>query len=191
MQWYSHFFSTLHDEQAPVGKLGRGTHYSILRAVLWDKVQPQWHDFAVIWDEDHDKRVIWVIEQLHIQRLLRDVVAIGERKGGVTIITSTQPSRALVARAEQGWSPPDGDWFCSNVEHIDAADLLINDDPMRVRAYVKGIVALWRLGTKPVAEDPHPLGMMTRSRMEVMLEHLVEVSPPLPPVNCPFDDDSP
>jgi hypothetical protein len=188
MRWYSHFFSTLHDEQEPVGKLGRGTHYSIFRAVLWDKVQPQWHDFAVVWDEDHDTRVIWVIEQLHIQRLLRDVLAIGERKGGITIVTRTpHPNRALLALSEKGWSPPDGDYFCSNVEHVDdATALLINDTPARVQAYVKGIDALWNLGTKPIAQDPHPLTKFRSSqldRMDRMLEHLVAVSPVDAPVN--------
>ncbi|MGF6727496.1 hypothetical protein P3T43_006888 [Paraburkholderia sp. GAS41] len=29
---YCPFFQTLHDETRPVGNLGRGTHYSVLRA---------------------------------------------------------------------------------------------------------------------------------------------------------------
>ena len=100
-----------------------------------------------------------MIEQLHIQRLLRDVLAIGERKGSVTIITtSTQPNHALLATSEEGWDPPDGDYFCSRIEHVDdATGLLINDEPTRVQAYVKGIEALWRLGTKSITTDPHPL----------------------------------
>lgn len=32
---YSDFFKTLHDEEAPTGNLGRGTHYSVLRAVVF------------------------------------------------------------------------------------------------------------------------------------------------------------
>lgn len=158
MRQYSHFFSTLHDEQTAVGKLGRGTHYSVLRTALLDKPEPQWHDFAVVWDEDHDTRIIWVIEQLHIQRLLRDVLAIGERKGSVTIITATpRPNNQLLTVSEHGWNPP-GDFFSSCVEHIDAATgMLINDDEDRVRAYVKGIAALWRLGTRPIGTDPRPL----------------------------------
>lgn len=159
MHWYSHFFSTLYDEQKPVGRLGRGTHYSVLRAVLWDDSQPQWHDFAVVWDEDHDHRIIWVIEQLHIRRLLRNIVAIGERKGGVTILTSKTPDRALrIASEEISAHHPSGDSFNSDVEHVDeATGLLINDAEEKVRAYVKGIVALWNLGTKPITADLNPL----------------------------------
>ena len=63
MKQYSPFFSTLHDEDGPVGHLGGGTHYSVLRAVLWEP-EPAFHDFAVVWDEDHDLRVVWVLEQM-------------------------------------------------------------------------------------------------------------------------------
>ena len=78
MRTYSPFFQTLYDEQAPVGHLGRGTHYSVLRAAVFHdelgEILPEnrykgphakFHDFAVIWDEDHDKRVIEVIEQIY------------------------------------------------------------------------------------------------------------------------------
>src|SRR3984893_19514823 len=69
---YSPFFKTLHDETHPVGHFGRGTHYSVLQVPIW---QDQWLnplplgsllDFAVIWDEDHDERVIEVIENNYI-----------------------------------------------------------------------------------------------------------------------------
>lgn len=62
------FFHTLHDEPGRVGSLGRGTHYSVLRAVIWEP-EPRFHDFAVIWDEDHDTRIIGVLEQLYVRRL--------------------------------------------------------------------------------------------------------------------------
>ena len=35
MRQYSPFFQTLYDELAPVGQLGHGTHYSVLRCVVW------------------------------------------------------------------------------------------------------------------------------------------------------------
>ena len=67
---YSKLFSTLHDEAEPVGNLGRGTHYSVFRAAEWfdverrPLVQAQIHDFAIVWDEDHDTRVISTVEVL-------------------------------------------------------------------------------------------------------------------------------
>lgn len=62
---YSPLFQTLHDEIHPVGKLGRGAHYSVLRAPIWQSVllkplkQGAVLDFAVIWD--HDDGVIGAI----------------------------------------------------------------------------------------------------------------------------------
>ena len=35
MRKYSGFFKTLHDETAPTGCLGRGTHYSVFRAITF------------------------------------------------------------------------------------------------------------------------------------------------------------
>src|SRR4051812_6684669 len=86
---YSPFFQTLHDETRPVGQLGRGTHYSILRVPIW---QDEWLnllaqglllDFAVIWDEDHDARVMEAVEALYFSGLLSPVRFIGERKGSL------------------------------------------------------------------------------------------------------------
>jgi predicted nucleic acid-binding protein len=56
MQTYSPYFKTLYDQPEPIGRLGRGTHYSVLRCLGLSG----FHDFAIIWDEDHDKRVIAV-----------------------------------------------------------------------------------------------------------------------------------
>jgi hypothetical protein len=71
MRSYSDFFKTLHDETGPTGYLGRGTHYSVLRAIVFHdpsgRVLPQgqFADFAVIWDEDHDTRVMKPIEEIY------------------------------------------------------------------------------------------------------------------------------
>ena len=46
MRKYSDFFKTLHDEQAPTGNLGRGTHYSILRAVVFGDADSHKLDIA-------------------------------------------------------------------------------------------------------------------------------------------------
>src|SRR5690606_15837476 len=87
MKKYSPYFTTLYDQQAPVGKLGRGTHYSILRATCWDlledysRTRAKHFDFAILWDEDHDTRIIQCIEELYLEGLLPRFIAFGERKG--------------------------------------------------------------------------------------------------------------
>jgi hypothetical protein len=90
MQTYSDFFKTLHDETSPTGHLGRGTHYSVLRAVVFHDPmgnalsEGQFADFAVIWDEDHDTRVMEPIEKLYLKGLLASFIMFGERKGTFT-----------------------------------------------------------------------------------------------------------
>ncbi|WP_253073410.1 hypothetical protein [Sodalis ligni] len=93
---YSTLLSCLYDEQQPIGNLGRGTHYSIFRTVEWLDVNrtpvnlPQLHDFSVIWDEDHDERVINVIENIYMAGLLSPIQFIGERKGTLTVIVAAK-----------------------------------------------------------------------------------------------------
>ena len=89
---YSPFFQPLHDETRPVGHFGRGTHYSVLRVPIWhdERLQPlaqgELLDFAIIWDEDHDERVIEPIEEMYFAGLLAPVRFIGERKGTLSVL---------------------------------------------------------------------------------------------------------
>lgn len=89
---YSSILKCLYDETEPVGSIGRGAHYSVFEV-------PQWHDivgqslqkancqrFAIVWDEDHDVRIIKVIEKLYLDGLMNGVQFIGERKGTLTVI---------------------------------------------------------------------------------------------------------
>ena len=84
---YSTLFCCLYNESAPIGSIGRGCHYSVFRSVEWLDVTrsplelPEMHDFAVIWDEDHDTRVINVIERIYLSGLLSPIQFVGERKG--------------------------------------------------------------------------------------------------------------
>ena len=101
MRKYSDFFKTLHDEQAPTGTLGRGTHYSILRAVAFGDSEgkmlgsARFADFAVIWDEDHDDRYSYLTTWLGEHQNESDMA-----------FYSTQPFEHLVGpgigRAEYG-----------------------------------------------------------------------------------------
>ena len=93
---YSHLLSCIYDEPEPIGHIGRGAHYSVFRCaesrdVSWSPVSPaQVHDFAVIWDEDHDTRVIAVAEALYAEGVLAPVQFIGERKGNLTVILAAK-----------------------------------------------------------------------------------------------------
>lgn len=167
---YSTLFSTLYDERSPIGHLGRGTHYSVLRSVEWLDVsrtplaKPQIHDFAVIWDEDHDTRVIEAIERLYMEGLLSPVQFIGERKGGLTVIVAAryyysgsektianykEQVNAISESLEDCWPAEIGSFDrAPGSEHQCFPQGLINDSEHKVITYLKSIDLLWNLGTK-------------------------------------------
>jgi len=181
---YSTLFTTIYDQPEPVGQIGRGTHYSILRSVEWLDVMrnplkvPQIHDFAVIWDEDHDTRVIEPIEKMYMAGLLAPVQFIGERKAIFTVITA--------AKFYYGISPEDiqiyEDWVSSMADGLDDSwsgeigffdkgpdspqnidtSGLIHDSDERIIPYLRTIDNLWNLGTK----EYFPTDLLGKSEVE-------------------------
>lgn len=169
---YSPLFSCLYDEPAPVGHLGRGTHYSVLRSVEWlDVVRaplhlPQIHDFAVIWDEDHDTRVIEVLDDIYMAGLLSPIQFIGERKGTLTVIvaakfyyadTETSLNEYVQKLNEISANTSNRDSWPAEVGMFDRSpdsphqtevQGLISADEHRVITYLRNIDSLWCLGTK-------------------------------------------
>lgn len=167
---YSKLFTCLYDEPSPVGALGRGTHYSVFRSVEWLDVNrqplpyPQIHDFAVIWDEDHDERVIEAIERIYMAGLLSPVQFIGERKGGLTAIvaakfyfTGTKADTEAYRRAVEVISQSLDDPWPAELGSFDRNpgspaqsffEGLISDTDHRVGLYLANIDSLWSLGTK-------------------------------------------
>ncbi len=90
MRQYSTLFTTLYDQPEPVGQLG-DAHYSVLRATVWlsriGRGETLFiHDFAILWDKDHDERVIWIAEKFYEAGLLHHVLLIAEHKATVTVL---------------------------------------------------------------------------------------------------------
>jgi len=172
-QRYSTLFSTIYDQQNPVGHLGRGTHYSVFRCAEWLDVTrtplttAEIHDFAVIWDEDHDARIFAVIEQMYMEGLLAPVQFIGERKGFLTVIvaakfywwggdeSSIQRYKDAIERIAQNvqddpW-PSEVGMFDRHPgsDHQNDPKGIIAADDRKVMAYLSNIDNLWHIGTKP------------------------------------------
>ena len=161
MHTYSPYFTTLYDEQEPTGHLGRGTHYSILRAVSWHtphlsiNSRAGLYDFAIIWDEDHDYRVIKCVEELYLCGQLSKFMMFGERKANFTAIVSDEyhwdcnsvlPNVEWVAK-----HGAEGDSFIGEAFKIgDTNNSIINDQFERVSLYLSNIRMLWQLGYKPI-----------------------------------------
>ena len=167
---YSHLFSCMHDQPAPVGALGRGAHHSIFRSVQWRDVSGEpfgrgrIHDFGVIWDEDHDERVIRAAERLHLADLLWPVVFVGERKGTVTLLLDYMGAGGFLypdaswlekirtvasAQDDDDWNVEIGMYHRMTVVGEDNQTdpkRIIAADHDRVIRYLQGIDALWQLG---------------------------------------------
>lgn len=157
MRQYSHFFSVLYDEPGPVGNLGRCTHHSVIRIFSrrpGGRFTGIFNDVAIIWDEDHDTRVITAIEIMIINGLVHgyDILFIGERKGMLSIIVREMAPDILATVEGRLDSLPhllDDPWTISVQCLSDIPDhSIINDDQRRVSAYLHGIDALWALGNK-------------------------------------------
>lgn len=173
---YSQLLSCLYDQAEPVGHLGRGTHHSIFRSVQWRDLDGDFrdsgrlHDFAVVWDEDHDIRVVSMVEHLHMAGLLWPVVFAGERKGTLTLLIrhGVDPCReradwfdtvrdiAENAVARDPWTVEFGVWHRDPANRDGLTDPagLIDDDDELVGAYLQAIDALWQLGEKRRAVHP-------------------------------------
>jgi len=160
MPVYSPFFETLYDQPSPVGRLGRGVHYSVLRAVVWSDIHGdptstgRFLDFAVVWDEDHDPRVIEVIEAVYFAGLLGPVQVVGERKASMTFLFD--PASRLNADGERTAYEaalvkfnPDTDEFFKEVAEPGYSGNLVQSEGARAVRFVDHIRDLHKLGQKP------------------------------------------
>ncbi|WP_430455046.1 hypothetical protein [Rheinheimera sp.] len=167
---YSTLFTTIHDEQRPVGNIGRGSHYSVLRSVEWMDVTrtplelPQVHDFAIIWDEDHDTRVLEAVEKIYMAGLLSPVQFIGERKGFLSVVVAakfyfhgSESNINSYAKAIEDIAQSLADPWGSEIGCFDRSlgsthqcfnISIIQDNEPKVLNYLKTIDSLWGLGTK-------------------------------------------
>jgi hypothetical protein len=167
---YSDYFTTIYDQTEPVGKLGRGTHYSVLRYASWFDVEakriniPQTHDFAVIWDEDHDTRVIQAIEKIYQAGLLSPVQFVGERKAFLSVVVAARfyycgSERDQVEygnKLQEIVSDVHGDHWNLQIGFYDKAGSdrqtqlahMIACGDAEEDTYLRNIDNLWQLGTK-------------------------------------------
>lgn len=163
MSLYNSHIETLYDELSMVGEIGRGTHYSVLRAMVWhnEASQPlsraEYHDFAIIWDEDHDQRVMLVVDELHRNGFLSAFKFIGEQKGILTAIMDKKAAdhlpgaRALIEQITQMLPDP---W--TSYVYVENSDpdivFIVSDETAKVRTYLQNIDNLHKLGNKPIVD---------------------------------------
>ena len=175
---YSTFFTCLHDEDRQVASCLPA--YSVFRAIDSRDVtrkptdRPRVHDFVVIWDDDHDTRIIAVIEEMLMAGLLPGVQFISEHKGTLSIILASptywvnddlEEFKAQVSKL----SAAAGDFWIVEVGMIDATEgnmknlhqcefLEILGSSDADIAFFFLITKAWKLGTKvyPSIDIPPP-----------------------------------
>lgn len=168
MENYSDYFKTLHDETQPTGdKFGRGTHYSILRATVWhdelgNVLEDAKHlDFAIIWDEDHDDRIIHLIEKVYHKGLLPKFIIFGERKGTFTALMAdslmdvlSKPDIMILDREISYISQHEndsGDSWPATITNVSSKNNeIIADTTEKVSLYLSNLIMLWGLGIKDI-----------------------------------------
>ncbi|MDR9763761.1 hypothetical protein RJJ37_29735 [Rhizobium redzepovicii] len=125
------------------------------------------HDIAVIWDEDHDTRVLTAMEALYLKGLLSPVLLLGERKGALTLITASDFS-SEISSVKLEWWRSQVEELCAEIDGdswtlgfgtlglvrntIDTARI-IHDAQDKVSTYLSNIYNLWKLGTWPLGEE--------------------------------------
>ncbi len=158
---YSPYFSTVYDQSEPAGYIGRGTHYSILSCAQWCDEHMVPHPdhsaniqkFAVIWDEDHDERIIDVINAGYFRGLLGPVKFIGERKGSLTVLVdqafwAVYDKEAYLKEWAHIASNMNGDYWPAYVYAFgdpDGEPMIIQDDLENTSTYLRNIWNQWDL----------------------------------------------
>ncbi|TRO38593.1 hypothetical protein EQ832_12125 [Pseudomonas sp. ALS1131] len=149
---YSHFFRTEYDEQQNIGVLE--AHCSILSVPSLNKKDAvlDVQRVAVIWDEDHDERVIPILEAACFKGLLRNVLFIAEHKGAVSIIMDESAKSFLRNARQKKWQE-----ICDEVVENDefSADVMSKEEYVQTLVdslqpmyenYLNHICDVWSLG---------------------------------------------
>lgn len=169
---YSTYFHCIYDQASEEGRMGRGAHYSVFRAIerldvdMKPSIVPQVHNFAVVWDEDHDRRVITAAESLYMNDLLAPVQFVGERKGTLTLVLAARAltymdmsEREYSAKVEKVlqssgiedyWPVVIGSYDRSRQSpHQRRPEYLIAENSDVVLSYLDTIDHMWDLGSRP------------------------------------------
>jgi hypothetical protein len=177
------------------GRRWRGTHYSVLRAIVFHNrlgkplTKGYCVNFAVIWDEDHDTRVMEPIEEIYCRGLLSSFAMFGESKGFFTAILEEHLGRYLQApkgrtilgtKERIEFLPTEINAICQSLDDpwpskvvglgsannpIIAKNPLISDDDENVSLYLKNLEMLWRLGGIGTAE---PAALVTANSHRIV-----------------------
>ncbi|WP_152754278.1 hypothetical protein [Burkholderia cepacia] len=166
---YSTLFQCRYDE--PRANPNLPYHYSVFRAVSAHNVEqlptalPHVHDFAVLWDDDHDTRIIHVLEEMLMIGMLPGVQFIGEHKGELTVILAARTywridTKKYAARLHKLTGLSAGDYWTVRIGMYDHSpgslrsghqcdfQNILGMGEEEEHAHLFAIDSQWKLGTK-------------------------------------------
>ena len=150
----------------------------------------QFTDFAVIWDEDHDTRVMEPIEEIYHREMLSSFLIFGERKGIFTAIYNGAgllgPQRRifLLAHIDEICQSLNDPWPSDAVTLESPKNPIIDDEDEKVGLYLRNLTMLWQLGTKPIRPQETP----ALSFHPVFLKKVRELELSVRSANCVEND---
>lgn len=183
MYKYSQFISSIYDETDPVSCFGHGAHYSVFRSITWHDnrgeqlKEPKTHDFAVIWDEDHDTQIIDLVEHLYMKNLLAPVLFVGVRDGGLSVLVSAQCKErprqdfqefvsSITQLAKKQFEPWNVE-VCAFGENLPGHRIIDSTDE-NVDLYLKNIQMLWDLGIKDFSACLNRPDLSVEPKLEII-----------------------
>lgn len=156
---YSSPFFTVIAEGEPESSLLRHTRHTICTRLtgmtgVSGVTTPLVHTFAVLWDEDRDRRSIEVLNKMCAAGLFGfEVLAVGERKALFTIVVADDSLIPLVnVPAIQGIcnSLCGGDSFSAQVESLESGcSLCLNAPRAQIDDYLHSLRTEYRLSAEP------------------------------------------
>jgi len=168
LQYHSSVLHCLFDQTLP--STSSYPAYSVFRAVSAQDVTqkptslPCVHDFAIIWDDDHDTRIIKLLEEMLFSGLLPGVQFIGEHKGTLTLILAAKTYFEIdiddYKKRVSDLCGVTGDLWAVEIGMIDVTpesrktahqcdyQNLIGLPHYLTDAYLVTLDAMWQLGTK-------------------------------------------
>lgn len=138
MRQYSPLFQTIVEWEEQFSIL-RCIHFA--RRMDYTTPIPMWQDFVLLWDADHDTRIINLLERLYLANQLWGIVGIGETKG-IALVYHTREGVVDISPFTSNQPDP---WF-PQIEHLSACQ----DPRMRAASSVH------HLGTRIIKPQPWP-----------------------------------
>lgn len=157
MRQRSPCFEMIYDESAPANLIGSDIHYSVVQCLQWFDTngkqfqdgRAKLQDIGILWDGDHDTRVMDVLAAAYLRKLLAPVLFINEHKGHLTILLDSSQKIVDEETYRKSWldclAYSNDNWTMA----IDLMEVPSEISGLRgdaLRTYLQNIGNMWLIG---------------------------------------------